>query len=80
VFLLGHWKNFDELESSLSLPELISLLTAKREQDKNHQIFLASLQGIDLTENRIKDQIDAELGPDDNFAGGMGFGYEDNNT
>jgi hypothetical protein len=48
VFTLGIWKNFDELETSLSIPELIALLTVKREQDYDNKKFLAAIQGIDL--------------------------------
>lgn len=48
VFTLGIWKNFDELESSLCISELITLLTVKREQDYDHKRFLAAIQGIDL--------------------------------
>lgn len=48
VFTLGIWKNFDELESSLCISELVTLLTVKREQDYDHKKFLAAIQGIDL--------------------------------
>jgi len=48
VFLLGIWKDYEELESSLSMPELTSVLTAKREDDYNHKKFLAAIQGVDL--------------------------------
>lgn len=48
VFTLGIWKNFDELESSLCISELITLLTVKREQDYDNKKFLAAIQGIDL--------------------------------
>jgi hypothetical protein len=48
VFTLGIWKNFDELESSLCISELVALLTVKREQDYEHKKFLAAIQGIDL--------------------------------
>jgi hypothetical protein len=48
VFLLGIWKDYDELESSLSMPELSLTLTAKREQEYNEKKFHAAIQGIDL--------------------------------
>lgn len=48
VFLLGIWKDYEELEMSLSMPELTSVLTAKREDDYNHKKFLAAMQGVDL--------------------------------
>lgn len=51
VFLLGIWKNYDELERSLALPELMSLLSQKRENDYENKKFLAAIQGIDLDKN-----------------------------
>jgi len=48
VFLLGIWKDYDELESSLSMPELSLTLTAKREQEYNEKKFHAAIQGVDL--------------------------------
>ena len=48
VFLLGIWKDYEELEVSLSMPELMSVLTAKREEDYTHKKFLAAIQGVDL--------------------------------
>lgn len=46
--MLGHWKNFDELESNLSLEELTALLEVQRKQVNEHRKFLAAIQGIDL--------------------------------
>jgi len=48
--LLGHWKNYDELESSLSLDELMATLNAAREKDHRDKKFLAAMQGVDLDE------------------------------
>ena len=48
VFTLGIWKNFDELEESLCMPELTVLLEKKREIDYNDRKFAAALQGVDL--------------------------------
>jgi hypothetical protein len=48
VFTLGIWKNFEELENSLSISELITLLTTKREKDYQDKKFLAAIQGVDL--------------------------------
>jgi hypothetical protein len=48
VFLLGIWKDYEELESSLSMPELSETLNAKREQSYNEKKFMASLKGIDI--------------------------------
>lgn len=51
VFILGIWKNYDELESSISIEELMAILSAKRELDYEEKKFLAALQGVDLEEN-----------------------------
>lgn len=48
VFLLGIWKDFEDLETSLSMPELTSILDAKRENDYKDKKFMAAIQGIDL--------------------------------
>lgn len=48
VFLLGIWKNYEELEESMSLPEISALLESKREIDFNDKKFFASIQGVDL--------------------------------
>jgi translation initiation factor 1 (eIF-1/SUI1) len=48
VFLLGIWKDYEELEISLSMPELIATLSAKRELDHQEKKFLAAIQGVDL--------------------------------
>ena len=53
AFLLGHWKNFYELEEALSIPELEVILTASRKQKDADYRFAAALKGIKLdgTEN-----------------------------
>jgi hypothetical protein len=56
VFLLGIWKDYEELEASLSMPELTSVLSAKREDDYNHKKFLAAIQGVDLDKQSGKSQ------------------------
>jgi hypothetical protein len=48
AFLLGIWKDYEELESSLSMQELMATLESKREEDYNHKKFLAAIQGVDL--------------------------------
>jgi hypothetical protein len=48
LFLLGIWKDYDDLESSLSMPELTTTLNAKRESDYKEKKFLAAMQGVDL--------------------------------
>ena len=48
VFLLGAWKNYEDLELSLSMPELLEILSNKRELDYQEKKFLAAIQGVDL--------------------------------
>ena len=48
VFLLGHWKDYDELESSLSMPELAATLKAIYDTENRRQKFMAALQGVDI--------------------------------
>ncbi len=48
VFLLGIWKDYQELEESLSMPELITTLSSRRELEYEEKTFLAAIQGVDL--------------------------------
>lgn len=48
VFLIGIWKDYDELEKSLSMPELLLTLESKRELDYTEKKFLAAIQGVDI--------------------------------
>jgi hypothetical protein len=58
VFVLGAWKNFEELECSISMPELMALLESIRELDYNEKKFLAAMQGVDLDESRGNSEPD----------------------
>lgn len=60
VFLLGHWKDYEELESSLSMPELAATLKAMYETERRRQKFMAALQGIDIDE-KIDKTIDEQI-------------------
>lgn len=55
VFLLGIWKDYEELEASLSMAELTETLNAKREADYNEKKFLAAMQGVDLDKQSGKE-------------------------
>lgn len=50
AFLLGIWKDYEELELSLSMPELMATLSSKRELDYEEKKFLAAIQGVNLDE------------------------------
>jgi hypothetical protein len=54
VFLLGIWKDYEELELSLSMPELVSTLSSKRDLDYQEKKFFAAIQGVDLDKNKDK--------------------------
>lgn len=46
--LLGHWKNFAELEDSLTLDELQAVVKASRDREYRQFRAMAAVQGIDL--------------------------------
>lgn len=54
VFLLGIWKDYEELEVSMSMPELTATLNIKRELDYADKKFHAAIQGVDLDKNTKK--------------------------
>jgi hypothetical protein len=54
VFLLGIWKDYDELESSMSMPEIMATLKIKRDLDYSNKKFLAAMQGVDLDKSSGK--------------------------
>lgn len=56
AFLLGIWKNFDDLERSISVVELVSIVSAMRELDYEEKKFLAAMQGVDLDSETNKDR------------------------
>jgi hypothetical protein len=59
LFVLGAWKNFDEIETNLSMPELMAILESIRELDYNEKKFLAAMQGVDLDNASGKnDEVD----------------------
>lgn len=60
VFLLGIWKDYEELEKSLSMPELMTTLSSKRELDYEEKKFLAAIQGVDLDGEKDKGQKEWE--------------------
>lgn len=59
VFLIGIWKDYEELELSLSMPELVLTLGAKRELDYEEKKFLAAIQGVDLDKQSGKNNSNA---------------------
>ena len=51
VFLLGIWKDYNELEESLSMPEIVATLEISRDLKYQENKFLAAIQGVDLDKN-----------------------------
>jgi hypothetical protein len=49
--LLGIWKDYKDLEDSISMPELVAILGASRDIESKNQKFFAALQGINLDES-----------------------------
>jgi hypothetical protein len=56
AFQLGIWKNFDELENSISMPELVAILESISETRYQEQKFSAALQGVDIEKNNKQDE------------------------
>lgn len=61
VFLLGIWKDYEELETSMSMPELTSTLKIKREIDYQNKKFMAAIQGVDLDKESGKQNAWEEM-------------------
>jgi hypothetical protein len=51
IFLLGIWKDYGELEESLSISEIMAIVESKRELDYQEKKFLAAIQGVNLDED-----------------------------
>ncbi len=54
IFLVGKWKDYAELELSMSMPEIIVTLGSKRDLDYEEKKFLAAIQGVDLDKDSGK--------------------------
>lgn len=61
IFLLGIWKDYEELETSMSMPELLVTLTAIRDLDYREKKFLAAMQGVDLDKQSGKQNAWEEM-------------------
>jgi len=56
VFLLGIWKDYNELEESLSLSEIMAIISSKRDLDYQEKKFFAAIQGVDLEDSGNEDR------------------------
>jgi len=71
VFLLGIWKDYQELETCMSMPELMVTLEVVRELDYTEKKFLAAIQGVDLDGDKNKGQKEWEDMKARVFSGGQ---------
>lgn len=56
VFLLGIWKDYNELEECLSLSEIMAIISSKRELDYQEKKFFAAIQGVDIEDSGEEDR------------------------
>jgi hypothetical protein len=54
--LLGAWKNYEDLELSISMPELLQIISMRRELDHMEKKFLAAIQGVDIDKDKGDDK------------------------
>lgn len=55
MILAGNWKNFDELEESLSLDELMELYNSIIDVEDRHTKTMAAIYGVDLGSTEEKE-------------------------
>lgn len=46
--MLGRWKNYEELEESLTLEELMETINAISKKQNSEREFLAAIQGVEI--------------------------------
>jgi hypothetical protein len=61
---IGSWSNFDEIEDSLVLDELLLLHETLGKSRRHHYRVLASFQGIDLGDSEEENDSSEELPPE----------------
>lgn len=76
--MLGHWKNFEELETNLTIEELLKILDAAREREAGQRKFMAQLQGISLEDEENGDitELSGNAAHEAGIGIGMGLGYQ----
>ena len=78
--MLGHWKNFDDMESNLSIDELLAILNASREREKREKTFLAAINGVDLEQEQkapedVTALMSSSIASKEGFGIGEGLGF-----
>jgi len=61
LFQLGIWKDYEELEIFLSMPELLATLSSKRDLEYQEKKFFAAIQGVDLDKQKNKSNAWEEM-------------------
>ena len=65
--LLGNWRNIEEMEISLSLPELEQIIKMSRKVDELDKEFFAGINGVDIRGtskfDEIKEKVKNKLNP-----------------
>lgn len=57
---VGTWKNFDDIEESLILDELLLLVNSLGKKQKNNFRMLAASQGYDIPDDDEEDMVDGD--------------------
>jgi hypothetical protein len=50
--------SIEQLEESISLPELEMIIKAQRDKERRRDKFVAAMKGIDLDEHEHSDEVD----------------------
>ena len=58
--MLGHWKDYNELEESLSMPELSATLKAMYKVENRKNKFMAAMQGHEFDTDSTDSDSDAK--------------------
>jgi hypothetical protein len=61
----GAWKNFEDIEENLSLPEIEQILDASRRRDWDRNKFAAALKGVELDDYPTSSNSEAEVTAED---------------
>lgn len=62
--MIGQWKNFEELEENLSLPEAEAILDARRREKWDQQKFAAALKGVEVDDYDTAHGVAVKSGDD----------------
>lgn len=63
MFLLGQWKNFDDLEESVTLDELVQIFNSLTERENRRMEFQARMAGAEIKGDSDNTQKQASTEP-----------------